>query len=135
MQSGPARAAVPAACCDCVNLLTMSGVLGSAGGRRRGPRFAHAGEQRRQGCRDRDRLLGDLLSHNRLHWLLPNALLTCLRLNRRPFAISDEFQKTQTDPRPPWPLEGARGRLRSGGKSVATHGEPVHATATTTIAI
>src|SRR5665647_1452506 len=27
MQSGPARAAVFAACCDCVNLLTMSGVL------------------------------------------------------------------------------------------------------------
>src|SRR5665647_3868098 len=30
MQSGPARAAVFAACCDCVNLLTMSGVLVSA---------------------------------------------------------------------------------------------------------
>ena len=29
MESGPARAAVFAACCDCVNLLTMSGVLGS----------------------------------------------------------------------------------------------------------
>src|SRR5665811_603535 len=29
MQSGLARAAVFAACCDCVNLLTMSGVLGS----------------------------------------------------------------------------------------------------------
>jgi hypothetical protein len=33
------------------------------------------------------------------------------------------------------PLEGARGRLRSCGKSVAIHREPVHATATTTIAI
>src|SRR5664280_2646593 len=29
MQSGPARAAVFAACCDCVNLLTLSGVLDS----------------------------------------------------------------------------------------------------------
>src|SRR5664280_1607119 len=36
MQSGPARAAVFAACCDCVNLLTMSGVLGSADGHSRG---------------------------------------------------------------------------------------------------
>src|SRR5665647_197527 len=50
MQSGPARAAVFAACCDCVNLLTMSGVLES------GP----WSKKRRTPRKDRDQCDGEI---------------------------------------------------------------------------